>query len=111
MKKPTSRNRHLGTSFDEFLDEQGIRADVDSAAEKRVLAWQIEDAMHKQGVTKSQMARRMATSRAAVDRLLDPENASVTLLTMSRAAAALGARLQIALAAPRAPSQAVRRRK
>lgn len=110
MTKRIPHNRHLGSSFDSFLDEQGILADVDSVAEKRVLAWQIEDAMHKQGVTKTQLARRMATSRAAVDRLLDPENVSVTLVTMSRAAAALGGRLEIALSTPRSAKRPVGRR-
>lgn len=75
----------------------GILGDVDSVAQKRILAWQISEAMRGRGITKTQMADLMGTSRAAVDRLLDPENAGVTLATMSRAAAAIGAKLRIGL--------------
>lgn len=97
MKKAKSNNPRIGAAFDDFLTERGIREEVDAIAQKRVLAWQIQEAMRTQGLTKTAMADRMATSRAALDRLLDPENASVTLTTMSRAAAAIGARLQMSL--------------
>ncbi len=111
MPPKATKNRHLGSSFDSFLEEAGILAEVDSQAQKRVLAWQIAEGMRKQGVSKSQMAERMSTSRAALDRLLDPENQSVTLLTITRAAAALGARLEIGLTIPRtATRRAVRKR-
>jgi hypothetical protein len=89
--------RHLGSSFDEFLSDEGLLADVTAVAQKRVLAWQVAEAMRKRRVTKAQMAKRMRTSRAALDRLLDPENPGVTLATMGRAAAALGKRLRIDL--------------
>jgi hypothetical protein len=92
-----SRNRHIGSSFDDFLAEEGLLEKVSAVAQKRVLAWQIAEAMRRHRLTKAVMAKRMRTSRAALDRLLDPDNASVTLATMGRAAAALGKRLRIEL--------------
>jgi hypothetical protein len=97
MKKTTKKNPHHGSSFDSFLEEDGILEEVTATAMKRVLAWQLAEAMKKQKVTKSQMAKRMKTSRAAVDRLLDAENTAVTLQTMGRAAAVLGKQLTIGL--------------
>lgn len=91
------RRRHIGSSFDDFLAEQGILDETTAVAQKRVLAWQVAEAMRKRRLTKAEMAKRMRTSRAALDRLLDPDNASVTLATMGRAAAALGKRLRIEL--------------
>ena len=91
------RNPHRGQKFDDFLAEEGLLEEVTAAAMKRVLAWQIAELMKKQKVTKLEMARRMRTSRAALDRLLDPGNASVTLLTMGRAAAVLGRRIDLRL--------------
>jgi hypothetical protein len=91
------KRKRIGSSFDSFLAEEGILAEVTAVAQKRVLAWQVADAMRRRHVTKAQMARRMRTSRAALDRLLDPENAGVTLATMGRAAAALDKRLRIDL--------------
>lgn len=90
-------NPHRGSSFDDFLKEEGIYEEVTATAMKRVLAWQIAQAMKKQRVTKSAMAKRMRTSRAALDRLLDAKNTSVTLQTMGRAAAVLGKELSITL--------------
>jgi antitoxin HicB len=97
MKKSKANSRRIGSSFDQFLDEHSMREEVDAVAQKRVIAWQIQEAMRTQGLTKTTMAERMATSRAALDRLLDPENAGVTLTTMSRAAAAVGAHLTMKL--------------
>jgi antitoxin HicB len=94
MKK---KNPHRGSKFEDFLSEQGILDEVTAAAQKRVLAWQIAQLMKKQRVTKSEMAKRMKTSRAALDRLLDADNMSVTLQTMGRAAAALGKQLSVTL--------------
>ncbi|HTQ15730.1 MAG TPA: hypothetical protein VMH86_17825 [Rhizomicrobium sp.] len=91
------KNPHLGSSFDDFLKEEGIFEEVTAAAMKRVLAWQIAQAMKKQRLTKSVLAKRMRTSRAALDRLLDEKNTSVTLQTMGRAAAALGKELSVTL--------------
>ncbi len=94
MKK---KNKHLGSSFDSFLEEEGILEETHAFAMKKVLAWQLSEMMRKQKVTKAMMAKRMKTSRAALDRLLDPENNSVTLLTMNKAASALGKRLYIGI--------------
>lgn len=91
------KNPHLGSKFDDFLAEDGLLEEVTATAMKRVLAWQIVQAMKKQRITKTAMARRMVTSRAALDRLLDTDNTSVTLQTMGRAAAALGKELSIML--------------
>ncbi len=92
---------HSGSTFDSFLDEQGIRAEVEAVAIKRVLAWQLEQAMRNQQQTKQAMARKLRTSRSQLDRLLDPENASVSLATIARAAQALGKRLIIRVANPK----------
>jgi antitoxin HicB len=89
---------HSGLTFDTFLDEEGIREQVEAVAIKRVLAWQLEQAMRKQQKTKQAMARQLRTSRSQLDRLLDPQNAAVTLDTMSRAARVLGKRLIVRVA-------------
>lgn len=93
----TSINKHVGSDFDEFLKEEGLLEEVERVAIKRVVAYQVGQYMLNQGLTKTEMARRMHTSRASLDRLLDPENSSVTLQTLERAARALGRRLHIAL--------------
>ena len=92
-----TKNPHIGSSFDDFLEEEGIRAEAEAAALKRVIAWQISRAMKQDRVTKIQMAERMRTSRSALDRLLDPDNKSVTLDTISRAAVTLGKRIRFSL--------------
>jgi antitoxin HicB len=86
---------HSGSSFDSFLEQEGIREEVEAVAIKRVLAWQLEQAMHKQQKSKQAMAKQLHTSRSQLDRLLDPRNVSVTLDTITRAARALGKRLII----------------
>ena len=86
---------HSGSSFDSFLEEEGIRDEVEAVAIKRVLAWQLEQAMNEQQKTKQAMARELHTSRSQLDRLLDPRNVSVSLDTMARAAKALGKSLVI----------------
>lgn len=91
------KNPHIGSTLESFLKEEGIYEEVTASAQKKVLAWQIEQLMAKRKVSKSEMARRMKTSRAAVDRLLDPANASVTLYTLNRAATALGQRVELKL--------------
>jgi DNA-binding Xre family transcriptional regulator len=97
---PTSKtakvkNPHRGSSFDSFLEEEGILEEVEAVAVKRAIALKIADLMQKGGVSKVALARRMSTSRAQLDRLLDPENPSVTLGTLSRAAKALGRRVTL----------------
>jgi hypothetical protein len=91
-------NPHFGSSFDDWLKEQGIYEEVTTHAIKRVLAWQIEQAMKAEGISKAEMARRMHTSRTQLDRLLDPDNDKVQLDTVQRAAAAIGRTLKLELA-------------
>jgi antitoxin HicB len=90
-------NPHIGSSLEDFLKEEGIYEDATNHAVKRVLAWQVEKAMQETGITKAEMARRMGTSRAHLDRLLDPENDKVQLDTVQRAAAAVGRRVRLVL--------------
>ncbi len=90
-------NPHQGPTVESFLREDGIFEEAAARAVKEVLVFQIEAAMVRDGITKVEMARRMATSRAALDRLLDPGNGSVTLATLFRAAGALGAELRVEL--------------
>jgi hypothetical protein len=92
------KNRHIGSSFSDFLKDEGIYEDVTTHAIKRVLARQIEQAMKEQGITKVEMAKRMKTSRAQLDRLLDPNNDKVQLDTVQRAAVAVGRKLHMELA-------------
>ncbi len=91
------KNKHLGSSFDEFLEQEGLRADTEAVAIKRVIAYQIEMEMERVKLSKSAMAAKMHTSRPALSRLLDPNNPSVTLQTLERAAMALGKSLRIEL--------------
>lgn len=90
--------KHVGSDFDDFLKEEGIYEQVQAVAIKRVIAYQIAEEMKKKKLSKTQMASRMKTSRAALERLLDPENASITLFTLERAASALGKKLSVQLA-------------
>ena len=94
MKKKKGR---IGSSFDDFLKEDGIYEDVTSRAIKRVIARQLGALMHDQSLTKTALAKRMKTSRTQLDRLLDPENESVTLGTLARAAQAVGRQLRMEL--------------
>lgn len=87
----------IGSSFDEFLKEEGIYAEVSARAIKRVIARQLDSLMQNQRLTKSALAKRMRTSRAQLDRLLDPDNESVTLDTLTRAAQAVGRHLRMEL--------------
>lgn len=92
-----SENPHRGSSFEDFLKEEGILEASNAVAVKKVLAWQIEQAMRTQRITKSAMAARMHTSRSQLERLLDPEKTGVSLETMQRAAAVVGRELRIEL--------------
>ncbi len=91
------KNTPVGSSLDDFLKEEGILEETRAIAIKEVVAWQVQQAMEKDNITKVEMARRMKTSRAALDRLLDPGNESVTLQTLARAAHAVGRELRIEL--------------
>jgi hypothetical protein len=87
----------IGSSFDDFLKDDGLYEEVTARAIKRVIARQIDALMRENHLTKSALARRMRTSRAQLDRLLDPDNESVTLATLTRAAHAVGRRLRMEL--------------
>lgn len=89
--------QHRGQRFSDFLDDLGIREEIESQAIKEILADQIRHAMEREKLTKTEMAARMQTSRRALDRLLDPHNTSVTLHTMQRAASAVGRRIRMEL--------------
>lgn len=91
-------NKHTGTSFDDFLEEEGILEEASAVAVKRVLAWQLAQAMEEHHMSKTELAAKMSTSRASVNRLLDPGNPSVSLQTMAKAAHVLGKTIEIQLA-------------
>jgi DNA-binding Xre family transcriptional regulator len=91
------RSKHIGSSFDDFLKEEGIHEETTGYAIKRVIAWQLSEAMKTKKISKAEMARRLKTSRTQVARFLDPDNCSVQLDTMQKAAAIVGKRLVIKL--------------
>ena len=93
-----NRRRRIGSSFESWLDELGIREEVTAAAIKAVLAHQLAAEMKAKRITKTAMAQKMTTSRAQLDRLLDPKNRSVTLDTLQRAAKVVGRTLRLELA-------------
>ncbi|ACB66529.1 MULTISPECIES: XRE family transcriptional regulator [Burkholderia] len=93
----TTNNPHIGSDFDTFLDEDGHLEAATATAIKRVIAWQIGQEMKAQHITKTAMAARMKTSRAALNRLLDETDTSLTLATLASAATALGKRLSFEL--------------
>jgi hypothetical protein len=95
--RKNKRNPHMGGTFDDFLREEGIYEAVQTTAMKRILAMQLAVAMKERNLTKVEMARRMRTSRVQLDRLLYPDNDSVTLATLSRAAAVVGRELRLEL--------------
>ncbi|MQG93333.1 XRE family transcriptional regulator [Pseudomonas sp. MN1F] len=90
-------NPRIGSGFDEFLTEQELTEEVSAAALKRVIAWQITEAMKNQKVSKKVLAERMHTSRTAVDRALDQNDPGMTLATLASAARALGQRVEVRL--------------
>lgn len=90
-------DRHLGSSLDDSLEEEGLLAEAEAVAVKRVLAFQLAELMAAQQVSKAEMARRMNTSRTAVDRLLNPDSEAATLATLEKAATVLGRRLHVEL--------------
>jgi antitoxin HicB len=93
----TNNNPHLGSSFDDFLDEENLLVEANEIAIKRVISWQLQQEIESKRMTKTDVAKAMGTSRAAVDRLLDPNNTSVTLNTLSKAAKILGKKIEIDL--------------
>ena len=97
MSKNKKKKGRVGSSFDDFLKQEGLYEEVTASAIKRVIARQLDALMKEKGMTKSALAKRMKTSRAQLDRLLDPENESVTLATLTRAAHAVGRNLRMEL--------------
>lgn len=90
--------KHIGSNFDDFLAEEGLLAETEAVAIKRVVAYQVAKMMADQHISKTAMAKKMKTSRSALDRLLDPKNTSVTLQTLERAAHAINKRLRVEFA-------------
>lgn len=93
-----SHNPHRGTTLDQFLGEEGFEDQATALAVKRVIAWQLKQAMDMRKISKSEMAQRMATSRRQLDRVLNPDDGNVTLETLQRAAKAVGHTLKLELA-------------
>jgi antitoxin HicB len=94
------KKQNVGSDFDDFLAQEGMLEEVTAVAVKRVIAWQIEQEMAAQKLTKTAMAKKMRTSRASLNRLLDENDTSLTLTTLAGAAAALGRRIKLELAPP-----------
>ncbi|NQU65749.1 MAG: XRE family transcriptional regulator [SAR324 cluster bacterium] len=91
------KHKNIGSDFDDFLEEEGLLADAEAVAVKRVLAYQIDQHMKEKKISKTSMAKNLNTSRSSLNRLLDPLNTSVTLQTIERAAHAIGKRIKIEL--------------
>ena len=97
----TKRHKHHGLTLDEFLSEEGLTEEVDAIVQKRVLAAQLRAAMEELGLSEVKLAKRMDTSRTAVRNLLSPSNDSATLISLVRAARAVGRELRVELVAPK----------
>jgi hypothetical protein len=95
MKNKTRKNIHSGSGFTDFLDKEGIRPEVEVLALKRVVALELQQILEQEHVTKTQLAARMKTSRASLDRILDPTNPSLTVSSLGKAAAALGRKVEL----------------
>lgn len=91
------RNKHIGTKFDDFLAEENLLAEAQAEAIKRVIAWQIKEYLEKEGIKKSEFASKLKTSRSQLERLLDPENTSLNLKTLSHAAEIMGKHIELRL--------------
>ncbi len=90
-------NRHAGSSIDDFLREEGVLEEFQAQAIKEVIAWQLQEAMREQGLSKRRLAQMMRTSRTQVDRVLDPSDGNVTIETLQRAAAVGGRKVHLEL--------------
>jgi DNA-binding Xre family transcriptional regulator len=97
VEEEKMKNPNIGSDFDDFLAQEGMLEEVTAVAVKRVIAWQIEQEMSAQKITKTAMAKKMRTSRASLNRLLDENDTSLTLTTLAGAAAALGQRIKLEL--------------
>ena len=91
------KNNTIGSSFDDFLTEEGIVEEVEAGAIKKIIAYRLQETIEKEHITKNALAARLDTSRTAVNKLLDPENESITLLTLKKAANVLGKKLRFEL--------------
>ena len=87
-------NKHIGSTLDDFLKEEGVFEETQAEAIKRVIAWQLAETMRTQGITKTRMASMMKTSRSQVDRLLDPRR-DVTISSLQKAAGMVGKKIRI----------------
>ncbi len=103
------RKKNIGSSFESFLDQEGIREEVNVAAVKAVIARNLKEHMKKKAITQTKMAEQLKTSRSGLERLLDPENYSVTLLTLNRAASVLGKKVNMNLVSITKSKQAIRK--
>ena len=108
MSKNTAID-HSGSSFDEFLREQGILEETEAVAIKRVIAWQLQGEMRRKHITKKAMAAQLGTSRSQVDRLLDPQHSGVTVGTLAKVAKVVGKRLKVQVIDDRSPRVASRK--
>jgi antitoxin HicB len=97
------KKKYIGSNLDDFLQEESLLENATAVAVKRVIAWEIENEMAKQQLTKTSMAKKMHTSRAALNRLLDESDTSLTLVTLASAASALGKQIQFKMKAKPAP--------
>ena len=97
MKKNEKRNPYLGSSVDDFFAADGLLEEIEAAAIKRVIALELQLELDRKQMTKTELARRLDTSRSQLDRILDPSNESITLNTLMKAAALLGKRLHVSL--------------
>ncbi|MDR1932774.1 MAG: helix-turn-helix domain-containing protein [Spirochaetales bacterium] len=91
------KNNFVGSTFDDFLEEEEIKEEVANGAIKKTIALQMQETLKKEKLTKTELAQRLETSRAAVDRLLDPYNDSITLLTLKKAASIMGKKIKLEL--------------
>ena len=90
-------NKAIGSSFEDFLVQEGLGEEVEAGAIKKLIAYQLQETIEKEHISKTALAEQLETSRAAVNRLLDPENDSITLLTLKKAASVLGKKLRLEL--------------
>lgn len=92
------KNKYIGSSFDDFLKNEGIYEEVNAAAIKEILTFMIEEEMKKKNLTKTELAKMLGTSRSSLDRILNPKNHSITLLTIEKIANVFGKKVKISFA-------------
>jgi predicted XRE-type DNA-binding protein len=90
-------NTSIGSSFDDFLEDEGLKEEIENGSIKKLIAYQMQEKLKNEHLTKTELAQRLDTSRAAVNRLLDPYNDSITLLTLKKAASILGKKIKLEL--------------